>query len=65
MSLPRDRFKLFVFGFPTVVDEWAQAISWNADRYVPLPMDYGEARRVVEKEEMDVLLFSDWQDVVR
>ena len=31
-SLPRDKFHVTVFSFPTIVDSWAEAISWSADR---------------------------------
>ena len=63
-GLPRDRFRVHVFGFPSIVDSWAQAISWNADNYVPLPWDFGEAKDIIGAANMDVLLFSDYPDVV-
>jgi len=63
-SLPRDRFRVHVFAFPSVVDSWAQAISWKADQYVSLPWDFTSASKLIQEAKMDVLLFADYPDVL-
>jgi len=58
-SLPRDKFRVTIFAFPTVVDAWAKAISWSADNYTPLPMDFKVAAEAISNSNVDVLLFPD------
>jgi hypothetical protein len=61
-SLPRDKFRVNVFALPTIVDSWAQAISWSADGYHPLPMDFVEASNILADAKLDILLFPDHPD---
>ncbi|GMH67987.1 hypothetical protein TL16_g04817 [Triparma laevis f. inornata] len=63
-SLPRDKFKVTVFSFPTIVDSWAQAISWSADNYVGLPNDFVKASQKIAASNSDILLYADHSDPI-
>ncbi|GMH89239.1 hypothetical protein TrST_g12991 [Triparma strigata] len=63
-SLPRDKFKVTVFSFPTIVDSWAQAISWSADNYVGLPNDFVKASQKIASSNSDILLYADHSDPI-
>jgi predicted O-linked N-acetylglucosamine transferase (SPINDLY family) len=63
-SLPRDKFRVHVFAFPTIVDSWAQAISWSADSYTSIPMDFQVASERIAAAKLDILLFPDHSDTI-
>ena len=63
-SLPRDRFRVTVFSFPTKVDSWAQAIAYSADRYIGLKNDFQEATARIASANLDIILYPDFSDEI-
>ena len=58
-ALDRERFDVVLLQLPDKADggqEWGER---NADRTVKLPLDLDEARRIVEAQRLDVLIFTD------
>lgn len=57
--LSRDKFEVIVLAIAPQDDPVAQRIRQAADRYVVLPRQPAEARRLVAREQLDVLVFTD------
>ena len=57
--LPRADFSVTVLSVGPHGDEMAQRFRRAADRYVVLPRDVAEARRLIADEKLDILLFTD------
>jgi predicted O-linked N-acetylglucosamine transferase (SPINDLY family) len=57
--LPRDRFEVIILAVGRHEDEFARKFAATADKYVVLPRDVAQARRMAADEDLDVLCFTD------
>ena len=57
----RKAFRITLIALPLIPDAVTPAIAALADRIVNLPADTARAWHLLEKLDLDVLLFPDWQ----
>ena len=57
--LDREKFHVTVFGFPGISDDLSADIADAADQTIIVPAQLSPARKVIGRQELDILLYAD------